>query len=198
MGSLQSSISTLEIALKDLRASYDSGSVERRLEGLMPALNSANGNRAQYAEAGRLSKALNEYRMLEEKVEGAVEYAKLADEIGSKNDHESAVDEIEDLLPQARNFILRQKFTGKYDQNNAIISMQNGRWIGVEWFIEKLENAFAGFAKKQGLRVTYLDSLNQSEVTLKIEGENAYAFFRGEHGVHRVVYTDDDGKKHKN
>lgn len=95
--------------------------------------------------------------------------------------------------------------SGKYDKNNAIISIHPGAG-GTEsqdW-AEMLYRMYFRWANKNGYTVKELDFLEGEEagiksVTALVIGENAYGYLKGEHGVHRLVRIspfDAGGRRH--
>ena len=108
------------------------------------------------------------------------------------------VSKIEDLEIQTL-------FSGKYDNNNAIITLHPGAG-GTEsqdW-AEMLYRMYSRWASSNGFNLKELDYLDGDEagiksVTALISGENAYGFLKGEMGVHRLVRIspfDSGGRRH--
>ena len=96
-------------------------------------------------------------------------------------------------------------FSGKYDGNNAIITLHPGAG-GTEsqdW-AEMLYRMYTRWANNNGFAVKELDYLDGDEagiksVTALISGENAYGYLKGEMGVHRLVRIspfDAGGRRH--
>ncbi len=96
-------------------------------------------------------------------------------------------------------------FSGKYDSNNAIITLHPGAG-GTEsqdW-AEMLYRMYSRWANKNGFSIKELDYLDGDEagiksVTALISGENAYGYLKGEMGVHRLVRIspfDSGGRRH--
>ncbi len=96
-------------------------------------------------------------------------------------------------------------FAGKYDQNNAIITLHPGAG-GTEsqdW-AEMLYRMYGRWATANGFTLKELDYLDGDEagiksVTALISGENAYGYLKGEMGVHRLVRIspfDSGGRRH--
>lgn len=84
-------------------------------------------------------------------------------------------------------------FSGKYDQNNAIISIHagTGGTEAQDW-AEMLERMFLRFAEKKGWKTSLVDRTMGSEAGIKsasynIAGRWAYGYLRSESGVHRLV-----------
>ncbi len=85
------------------------------------------------------------------------------------------------------------KFSGPYDDNDAILSIHAGAggsdaqdWAGM------LLRMYVRYAEKAGWQVVTVDESGGEEggiksVTLEISGEFAYGKLKGEHGVHRLV-----------
>ena len=100
---------------------------------------------------------------------------------------------------------LETLLNGKYDRNNAIISIHPGAG-GTEsqdW-ADMLYRMYVHWAEKNGYTVNLLDYLAGEEagiksVTLLIKGENAVGYLKAEKGVHRLVRIspfDSAGRRH--
>ena len=95
--------------------------------------------------------------------------------------------------------------SGKYDSNNAILSIHPGAG-GTEsqdW-AEMLYRMYARWASKNNYELKELDYLEGEEaglksVTFEIIGENAYGYLKSEKGIHRLVRIspfDSGGRRH--
>ena len=102
-------------------------------------------------------------------------------------------------------FELQTLLSGKYDSNNAILTLHPGAG-GTEsqdW-AEMLYRMYTRWANKSGYEIKELDYLEGDEaglksVTFEVVGENAYGYLKGEHGVHRLVRIspfDSGGRRH--
>lgn len=102
-------------------------------------------------------------------------------------------------------FEVETLLSGKYDKNNAIITLHPGAG-GTEsqdW-VEMLYRMYSRWANRNGYFVRELDFLEGDEagiksVTALIEGENAYGYLKCESGVHRLVRIspfDAGGRRH--
>ena len=100
---------------------------------------------------------------------------------------------------------LETLLSGKYDRNNAILTLHPGAG-GTEsqdW-AEMLYRMYTRWATKKGYEVKELDYLEGDEAGIKsvifeIIGENAYGSMKGEMGVHRLVRIspfDAGGRRH--
>ena len=109
------------------------------------------------------------------------------------------------VIKSIEKFEIETLLSGKYDKNNAIITLHPGAG-GTEsqdW-AEMLYRMYSRWANKNGYNIKELDYLEGEEagiksVTALIEGENAYGYLKGEHGVHRLVRIspfDAGGRRH--
>lgn len=100
---------------------------------------------------------------------------------------------------------LETLLSGKYDKNNAIVTLHPGAG-GTEsqdW-VEMLYRMYSKWAISNGFEVYELDYLEGDEagiknVTFLVKGENAYGYLKGENGVHRLVRIspfDAGGRRH--
>ena len=100
---------------------------------------------------------------------------------------------------------LETLLSGKYDKNNAIITLHPGAG-GTEsqdW-VEMLYRMYCKWSASNGFSVKELDYLEGDEagiksVTALIIGENAYGYLKSEMGVHRLVRIspfDSGGRRH--
>lgn len=106
---------------------------------------------------------------------------------------------------QLEKFKLATLLSGKYDANNAIITIHPGAG-GTEsqdW-AEMLYRMYSRWANKNNYTLTEIDYLEGEEaglksVTFEVVGENAYGYLKSEMGVHRLVRIspfDAGGRRH--
>ncbi len=106
---------------------------------------------------------------------------------------------------QLEKFKLTTLLSGKYDANNAIITIHPGAG-GTEsqdW-AEMLYRMYSRWANKNNYTLTEMDYLEGEEaglksVTFEVVGENAYGYLKSEMGVHRLVRIspfDAGGRRH--
>lgn len=109
------------------------------------------------------------------------------------------------LVNQIEKLELNVLLSGKYDVNNAIITLHPGAG-GTEsqdW-VEMLYRMYTRWAFQNGYKVKELDYLEGEEagiksVTFLVEGNYAYGYLKGEMGVHRLVRIspfDSGGRRH--
>ena len=125
-----------------------------------------------------------------------------------ENDQDVAKDILkatEKLEKEIEKIQLETLLSGKYDRNNAILTIHPGAG-GTEsqdW-AEMLYRMYSRWAVKNGFEVKELDYLEGDEagiksVTFEVVGENAYGYLKGEMGVHRLVRIspfDAGGRRH--
>ena len=109
------------------------------------------------------------------------------------------------IVERIDNLEIQTLFAGKYDSNNAIITLHPGAG-GTEsqdW-AEMLYRMYSRWANANGFSIKELDYLDGDEagiksVTALVSGENAYGYLKGEMGVHRLVRIspfDSGGRRH--
>lgn len=130
-------------------------------------------------------------------------------EMSKEENDESLLEEVQTALVPAmqalQEFELETLLSGKYDRNNAIISIHPGAG-GTEsqdW-ADMLYRMYVRWAERRGFSVTLLDFLAGEEAgiksaTLLIKGEYAFGYLKAEKGVHRLVRIspfDASGRRH--
>ena len=115
----------------------------------------------------------------------------------SQSEDVSALDEIYcelvNLAEEVDDISIRTLMDGKYDENNAIITIHSGAG-GVEsqdW-VTMLYRMYNMYCNNTNMDVTVVDSLEGNTAGLKsitflVKGDYAYGKLRGETGVHRLV-----------
>ena len=132
-----------------------------------------------------------------EKGEKAIAEARTFVDLIEEADDESLIPELEGMIKTAEddieNMRIRALLRGKYDANNAIMSLHAGAGgtEACDW-TQMLYRMYCRYCEKQGFKVTELDLENGDEagiksVSFKVEGENVYGFLKAEKGVHRLV-----------
>lgn len=157
------------------------------------------------AEIKQIKNKVVQYRKTERETENLIELTELAN---LDNDEDVAKDIIKStakLENEVEKLELQTLLSGKYDKNNAILTLHPGAG-GTEsqdW-AEMLYRMYTRWAVKNGYEVKELDYLEGEEagvksVTFEIIGENAYGYMKGEMGVHRLVRIspfDAGGRRH--
>lgn len=118
-------------------------------------------------------------------------------EMALEENDESMLDELvqgcaafEGELEQTR---LQTLLTGEYDANNAILTLHPGAGgTEAQDWASMLYRMYTRWTERHGFKYTLLDWQDGDEAgiksaAIKIEGDNAYGYLKGEHGVHRLV-----------
>lgn len=110
---------------------------------------------------------------------------------------ESVFEEVKDgykkLSESLENMKLETLLSGKYDKNNAIITLHAGAGgTEAQDWCEMLYRMYTHWAERRGFAVETLDFLDGEEAGLKsitflVQGLNAYGYAKCEKGVHRLV-----------
>lgn len=100
---------------------------------------------------------------------------------------------------------LKSLLKGKYDKNNAILSLHAGAGgTEAQDWVEMLLRMYTRWAEDKGYKVKVLDILPGEEAgvksaTILVEGPYAYGYLKSESGVHRLVRIspfDAAGRRH--
>lgn len=118
---------------------------------------------------------------------------------------EELKEKIKEIEQEIDAFSVKMILNGKYDLNNAILSIHAGTggldaqdWAGI------LLRMYTRFAEDFGYKLEYLDIQSDDEAgiksaTIKVSGDYAYGYLKSEKGVHRVVRIspfDSSGRRH--
>ena len=122
-----------------------------------------------------------------------VEIVEQADENEGKEFYLELTKSLKDFESEVEKTRLETLLTGKYDFNNAIITIHAGAGgTEAQDWVSMLERMYFMFCEKEGFKTKILNILEGDEagiksVTFLVEGENAYGFLKCEKGVHRLV-----------
>jgi len=101
--------------------------------------------------------------------------------------------ELEKLEEEYKSFELKLTLSGKYDGNNAIMTIHSGAGgtEACDW-VEMLLKMYIKWAERRGFKTEIADILAGDEagiktVTIIVKGDYAYGYLRSEIGVHRLV-----------
>ena len=167
--------------------------------------NNSENTQKVLAKIKKIKNKYTKYKELEKEINNLIE---LAEMIKLEYDEELAIDVTKNYKKQEKNLEkleLETLFSGKYDANNAIVTIHPGAG-GTEsqdW-AEMLYRMYTRWATKNEYEVKELDYLEGEEaglksVTFEIIGENAYGYMKSEKGVHRLVRIspfDAGGRRH--
>ena len=118
-------------------------------------------------------------------------------EMGNEEEDESLLPELEEeynaLVQSMESARLQTLLTGEYDASNAILAFHAGAGgTEAQDWAQMLYRMYTRWAERHGFSYKVMDYQEGDEAgiksaTIMIEGENAYGFLHGEHGVHRLV-----------
>ena len=158
-----------------------------------------------FAKIKILQKKINSYETLNSDLSNLIEMNQLLKIEADNELLKELLKSSDSIINKIDELEIQTLFSGKYDSNNAIITLHPGAG-GTEsqdW-AEMLYRMYSRWANANGFSVKELDYLDGDEagiksVTALISGENAYGYLKGEMGVHRLVRIspfDSGGRRH--
>ena len=125
-----------------------------------------------------------------EDLEVMIDMAEEADDEETANE---AKTEKENLVRAIEDLKLKTLLDGKYDKNNAIISVHagSGGTEAMDW-AAMLLRMYTRWCEKRGYKYKLMEKNDDTEAgiksaTLLVEGDYAYGYLKNEKGVHRLV-----------
>lgn len=157
------------------------------------------------AQMKQVKNKIDQYNKIEQEIinlQDLTILANLDNDVSVAKDIIETTKIVEDQIEKVQ---LETLLSGKYDKNNAILTLHPGAG-GTEsqdW-AEMLYRMYTRWATRKGYIVKELDYLEGDEagiksVTFEIIGENVYGYLKGEMGVHRLVRIspfDAGGRRH--
>ena len=156
-------------------------------------------------QAKQLKDKIKSFDELNQKYEDLVTLLEMAIDEKDASLEKEILKDYEALREELDQLTVATLLSGEYDKNNAILSIHSGAGgLDAQDWAEMLLRMYTRWAEKKRYRVKTLDILPDTEagiknVTLLIEGENAYGYLKSEKGVHRIVRIspfDPSGKRH--
>lgn len=136
---------------------------------------------------------LEEYELLMSELNDLPELMELAEDMADEEEAKAIENSFEEIKEKIEAMKLETMLDGKYDRNNAIISIHAGTGgIDAQDWALMLYRMYNRWCDKKGYKVTVVDYQRDTEAgiknaTLMIRGENAYGYLKNERGVHRLV-----------
>ncbi|MDD3947411.1 MAG: peptide chain release factor 2 [Clostridia bacterium] len=140
-----------------------------------------------------IEKKLETVNSITKSVKDAQELLELAEESNDAEIAEEAAAYLDNLESDAKAFFLEALMKGKYDSNNAILTIHAGAGgTEAQDWAEMLYRMYTRYAERERYTVQLLDYQAGDEagiksVTIQINGNNAYGYLKAEKGVHRLV-----------
>lgn len=158
-----------------------------------------------FGKIKRIERKLDRFTIIQNNLNSLIDMNKLLQLEYDEELGKDLINQTNILSTNIENLELETLLSGKYDGNNAILTLHPGAG-GTEsqdW-VEMLYRMYTKWANSNGFEVKELDYLEGDEagiksVTFEISGENAYGYLQGEMGVHRLVRIspfDSGGRRH--
>ena len=192
-------LNNLAPTLEELARALDLESAERELD-MLQAESAADGFWDNLAKAQKVQQRI---KTLQDKVDGQKKRQGQWDdlmalcEMGNEFEDESLIPELEEGYAQLESDMetarLETLLTGEYDRSNVILTIHPGAGgTEAQDWAQMLYRMYTRWTERHGFTYTIMDYQEADEAgiksaTIMIEGENAYGYLRGEHGVHRLV-----------
>lgn len=145
--------------------------------------------RTKNEEFAHLNDEVSPWKLLRAQISDLSELLSLGDE-SLANEFAEQITSIEEQLAELKKAL---RFTGKFDQNDAILRITAG--VGgteaMDW-ASMLERMYLRWAERKNFKVTCVERTAGEEAGIKtavyeISGTNVYGLLKSEHGVHRLV-----------
>ena len=190
---------------------FDIANLENQLEELEKQTmqenfwNDSKNSSKVLAKIKSIKNKVNEYKKLENEIINLQELTELVELEPDEEIVKDILKNTDKLQKAIEKFEVSTFLSGKYDSNNAIVTIHPGAG-GTEsqdW-AEMLYRMYTRWANKNDYEIKELDYLEGEEaglksVTFEIIGENAYGYMKSEMGVHRLVRIspfDSGGRRH--
>ena len=144
-------------------------------------------------EKSRMDQVIQSYEKMETELRDIEEMIELCELEEDEDTADSIVEDFERFKQELETLRISTLLTGKYDKNNAILSIHAGAggveamdWAGM------LFRMYNRWCDAKGYKVRVLDYQDDTEAGIKsatiiAEGENAYGYLKNEKGTHRLV-----------
>ena len=192
-------LNNLAPALEELGKALDLEAAERELD-MLQAESASDGF---WDKLDKAQKVQQRIKILQDKVDGQNKRKGQWDdlmalcEMGNEFEDESLIPELEEgfaeLQINMEKARLETLLTGEYDRSNVILTIHPGAGgTEAQDWAQMLYRMYTRWAERRGFTYSIMDYQEADEAgiksaTIMIEGENAYGYLRGEHGVHRLV-----------
>ena len=127
-------------------------------------------------------------------------------ELGNDDELEQSIEQKQkELNDELEDFRIETLLKGKYDSNNAILTLHSGAGgTEAQDWTEMLFRMYQMYAEKRNYKIKVLDELAGDEAGIKsisflVSGDDAYGYLKCEKGVHRLVRIspfDSNARRH--
>lgn len=152
-----------------------------------------------------LKTKIDEFNYLNEKIIETTEFLEILSAEEFIDYERECIKNIQKIEKEYFSLKLNALMVGEFDSNNAILEIHAGAGgTEAQDWTEMLQRLYTRWINNKGFKFEILDYNSDTEggiksVTLKVQGENAYGFLKGEKGVHRLVRIspfDSSNKRH--
>ncbi len=192
-------LNNLVPALEELAKALDLEAAAQELD-MLQAESSADGFWDNLAKAQKVQQRI---KVLQDKVDRQKKRQTQWDdmmalcEMGNEFEDESLLPELEEsflaLKEDMEKARLETLLTGQYDASNVILTIHPGAGgTEAQDWAQMLYRMYTRWTERRGFTYQIMDyqecdDAGIKSATIRVEGENAYGYMRGEHGVHRLV-----------
>lgn len=167
--------------------------------------NNQENSNLVFSKLKKLQKRISLYEDLESELNNLIEMNELLNLEPEEELIKELLENSKKVESKCETLEVETLLSGKYDCNNAIITMHPGAG-GTEsqdW-VQMLYRMYGKWASSNGFSIKELDYLDGDEagiksVTFLVSGDYAYGYLKGEMGVHRLVRIspfDSGGRRH--
>ena len=148
---------------------------------------------AALQESKRLQTKIDKYEQLYElwnELTGLVRYSLEYNDFSLEDEIRAAYAELVKLY---KTYELEALFSGKYDENNAILTLHAGAGgTEAQDWCDMLYRMYSLWAEKNNYKLEILNYLpgevaGIKSITFQLSGDNAYGWLKNENGVHRLI-----------
>lgn len=140
-----------------------------------------------------LENEIERYDRIDQGLTDTEEMIELAEEFDDEDEAKEIRKNFEELQEEMSDLNLTMLLGGKYDANDAILSVHAGTGgvDAMDW-AEMLERMYLRYCEKKHFKTEIVDLQNDTvagikSVTILVSGDNAYGYLKSESGVHRLV-----------
>ncbi len=140
-----------------------------------------------------IERKVSTVKKLTEEAESLRELMLMTEEMQEESAVQDILKMLKTLETETEKLFLESLMKGKYDANNAILTLHAGAGgTEAQDWADMLYRMYSRYAERAGYAKTEIDYQVGDEagiksVTFKLEGNNAYGFLKAEKGVHRLV-----------
>lgn len=149
--------------------------------------------RAVNQKLAAMEKKIEKVETLLKETVNVEETMAIAEEMGEEENRQEVSDLLKKLEKDSEQLFLEALMQGKYDMNNAILTIHAGAGgTEAQDWVSMLYRMYTRYGEREGYKITTLDYQDGEEagiksVTFQMDGDNAYGFLKAEKGVHRLV-----------